>query len=45
MEIKKAKLVIEAEIEGRESKLEFDLTEEETEKVVEMIENNKASGN
>lgn len=38
MEIKRAKLILEVEIEGRDAKLEFDLTDEEAEKVMEILE-------
>lgn len=37
MEIKKAKVVLEVEIEGREAKMEFDLTDEEAQKVLEIL--------
>jgi len=39
MEIKKAKLILEVEIEGREAKLEFNLTDEEAQKVMKILEN------
>lgn len=38
MEIKKAKLNLEVIIDGREAKLEFDLTDEEAGKVMEILE-------
>lgn len=37
MNIKKAKVILEVEIEDREAKMEFDLTEEEAQKVIEIL--------
>lgn len=37
MEIKKAKIVLEVEIEGRDAKLEFELSDEEAQKVLEIL--------
>ncbi|HNP89586.1 MAG TPA: hypothetical protein PKI75_03115 [Candidatus Woesebacteria bacterium] len=44
MQIKKAKVIMEVEIEGREGKLEFDLTDEESQKVIEILNKDKESG-
>ncbi|OQA93156.1 MAG: hypothetical protein BWY24_00666 [Microgenomates group bacterium ADurb.Bin219] len=35
---------MEVEIEGREGKLEFDLTDEESQKVIEILNKDKESG-
>lgn len=40
MEIKKAKLILEVKIDNREAKIEFDLSDNETEKVLEILEEN-----
>jgi len=45
MEIKKAKVILEVEIEGRDGKLEFDLTEEEAQKVIEILNGDQDSNN
>jgi hypothetical protein len=37
MEIKKARVILEVDIEGRGAKLEFDLTDEEAQKVLEIL--------
>lgn len=41
MEIKKAKVIFEVVIEGREGKLEFDLTDQEAQKVIEILNKDK----
>jgi len=41
MNIKKAKVIMEVEIEGREGKLEFDLTDDEAQKVIEILNREK----
>lgn len=41
MEIKKAKVILEVEIEGRDGKLEFDLSEEEAQKVIKILNEEK----
>lgn len=41
MQIKKAKVIMEVEIEGRDGKLEFDLTDEEAQKVIEILNKDK----
>jgi len=41
MQIKKAKVIMEVEIDGRDGKLEFDLTDEEAQKVIEILNKDK----
>ncbi len=41
MEVKKAKVILEVEIDGREAKLEFELSEEEAQKVLEILNQTK----
>jgi len=45
MNIKKAKVIMEVEIEGREGKLEFDLTDEEAQKVIEILNRDQEKEN